>query len=259
MGTFETKEEAIKELVKYNETKYNIDKKQLTFAEIYQEWSDIHFKNIGASSINGYTTAYKHCKKIYNVKFVDLRTVHLQRVIDEDCATYSIRRITKVLFNMLYEYCAKNDIVEKQYSQYIKIGKQEKVQKKEPFTEEEIQMLWDNVDKIENVDLALIQIYTCCRINEILKEIEEINFEGRFMITGSKTESGKSRIVPLSFKIIDLVKKRYNPETKRLVEIDGKPVNYNKYKDDIWNPLMQQLGLSYTTHIARHTRSDNAL
>lgn len=183
LGYFATFEEATKELVKYEDLKYNIDQKKLTFAEIYKEWSESHYKNISQSAINGYRMAYKKCKKIHNIRFADIRTAHLQRVIDEDCETYSIRKSVRVLLNVLYKHAMKNDIVEKKYSQFIELGKPVKVYDKQPFTTEEIQLLWDNVDKIDGVDTVLILIYTCVRINELLtQENEKINFEERYMI-----------------------------------------------------------------------------
>lgn len=191
LGYFATKLEAQAELVKYNKTKYNIDQKQKTFEQIYKDWSDSHYKDISEGSVRGYKSAYKHCKNIYDVRFSDLRAVHLQRVIDEDCKTYSVKKIVKVLLNVLYKYAMKNDIVDKKYSEFIELGKSVKVHDKQPFTDEEIQTLWNNVDNIEGVDTILILIYTCCRINEILKEIEDINFDDRWIKTGSKTESGK--------------------------------------------------------------------
>lgn len=123
------------------------------------EWSDKHFKEISKSSIDGYKTAYKRCEKIHNIRFADIRTVHLQKVVDE-IEKYSIKKSTRVLLNVLYNYAMKNDIVDKKYSQFIELGKPVKVYDRQPFTDEEIQKLWDNVDKIPNVDLALMLIYS---------------------------------------------------------------------------------------------------
>ena len=35
--------------------------------------------------------------------------------------------------------------------------------------------------------------------------------------------------------------------------LDGKPLSYNKYIRDIWNPIMEQLGMNHTPHECRHT------
>lgn len=69
-----------------------------------------------------------------------------------------------------------------------------------------------------------------------------------------KQMHGKDRIIPISKKILNFVKDRYNTETKYLIEIDGKPVSYRQYIDKIWNPIMEQLNMNHTPHECRHTR-----
>lgn len=189
LGYYETYEEALDVLNKYIKNKYDIDQKKLTFAELYEEWSEKHFKKVSQSTVNGYKTAYKHCENIYNIRFTDLRLANLQRVLDEDCETYSIRKSVRVLFNVLYDYADSYDIVEKMYNKKVDIGDPVTVHDKQPFSTEEIQKLWDNKDKIAGVDTILILIYTSCRVNEILKEIEDANLDERWIKTGSKTKS----------------------------------------------------------------------
>ena len=255
LGYFKTQEEALEELAKYNKAKYDIDLKRLTFAELYEEWSDSHFKDISQSAINGYKTAYKKCKNIHNIRFADLRKTHLQKVIDNDCNTYSIRKSVRVLLNVLYTYAYDNDIVDKKYSKTIDIGKPVKVYEKKPFTPEEIQKLWDNVDNIDGVDTILIMINTCTRVTEMLTlETSKINLNERYGIGGIKTEAGKDRVIPISKKILPLVKARYNPDNKYLItNEEGKPYTYYQYKRYIWEPLMEQLEMEHTIHECKHT------
>ena len=254
LGYFAKKKEALQELAEYNKTKYNIDQNKLTFAEIYKDWSDSHYKEISQSAINGYKMAYKKCAKIHNIRFADIRATHLQNVINEDCKTYSIRKSVRVLLNVLYKYAINNDIVEKQYSKCIEIGKPIKVYEKIPFSDEEIEQIWNNKDTINTV---LILIYTGMRINELLQiENAKINFEERYMIGGEKTEAGKDRVIPISKKILPLIKARYNPDNKYLItDEQGKPISYYAYKKYIWEPVMEQLNLPnpHTPHTTRHT------
>lgn len=187
LGYFPTKLEAQAELVKYKQTNYNIDQRKLTFSQIYQDWSDSHFKDITEGSVRGYKTAYNHCKNLYNIRFADIRAVHLQRVIDNDCETYSIRKQVKVLFNVLYKYAYDNDIVEKKYNESVNIGKAVTVHEKQIFTDEEIKILWDNVNKIDGVDTILILNYTGLRVSEFLEiENENVHLEEQYMIRRKK-------------------------------------------------------------------------
>ncbi len=256
LGYFKTKQEALAELAKYNKTKYDIDLKKLTFAEVFKEWSDSHFKDISQSAINGYKMAYKKCEDIHNIRFVDLRKTHLQKVIDK-IAKYSIRKSVRVLLNVLYTYAYDNDIVEKKYSKTIDIGKPVKVYEKIPFSKEEINEIWKNKDNITGIDTVLILIYTGMRINELLQiENAKINLEERYIIGGEKTDAGKDRVIPISKKILPLIKARYNPDNKYLItDEQGKPISYYAYKRYIWEPVMEQLNFSnpHTPHTTRHT------
>ena len=257
LGYFKTQEEALEELVKYNKAKYDIDLKRLTFSEIFQQWSDSHFKDISQSAINGYKMAYKKCHRIHNIRFTDLRKTHLQKVIDNDCDTYSIRKSVRVLLNVLYKYAYDNDIVDKKYSQTINIGKPVKVYDKQPFTPEETDEIWKNKNNISGIDTVLILIYTGMRINEMLQiENAKVNLEERYIIGGEKTDAGKDRVIPISKKILPLIKARYNPDNKYLItDKEGKPISYYEYKRYIWEPVMQQLNFStsHTPHTTRHT------
>ncbi len=252
-GYFKTQEEARAVLVKYNETKYDIDQKQLTFAELYSEWNEKHFEKIGEGTVKGYKTAYKRFESIHNMRFADLRTVHLQRAID-NCEKYSIRKSMRVLLNCLYEYADKNDIVTKKYNQYIEIGKPETKHEKIPFSNAEIHKLQDN-DNIDGVDTILMLINTGMRINELLKlETKNIHLEERYWIGGSKTDAGKDRIIPLHKSIIPYIKDRYNPKNKYLLsDNNGNPIPYYKYNNEVWKPIMKQLGMQHTIHETRHT------
>ena len=93
------------------------------------------------------------------------------------------------MFNVLYKYAYDNDIVEKKYNETVNIGKPVTVHEKIPFTNDEIQLLWDNIDKIDGVDTILELIYTGTRVTEYL-EIENANVhiqgEDRFIIARKK-------------------------------------------------------------------------
>lgn len=201
--------------------------------------------------------AYKRCKNIHNIRFADIRTVHLQKVVDE-IDKYSIKKSVRVLLNVLYEYADENDIVDKKYSKFIELGKPVKVYDRQPFTDEEIQILWDNVDKIPNVDIVLILNYTGSRVTELLEvENENVHLDERYIIGGKKTEAGKNRVIPIAKKILPLIKARYNPENKFLITEDGKPITYSHFRERIWLPLMKQLkqlGMAqHRIHDTKHT------
>lgn len=65
----------------YNENPYDINAKKITFAEVFDKWSNEHFKKISASNINGYQSSYKCSSKLYDIHFADIKLAHLQHVV----------------------------------------------------------------------------------------------------------------------------------------------------------------------------------
>lgn len=188
IGWYRDRESAINALVEYHKTPEEKNA-TITFKQLYDEFSEKHFPTVSDSSANSYRTAYKYCKELYDKPFVEITFQMLQDVIDKCNKDHSIKYLIRSLFNMMYKLAKRKGITREKLSQDLDIGKKVTKHKKTPFSNEEIQRLWDNVDEIEGVDTVLILIYTCMRINEMIRKIEKIDFEGRFMINGSKTES----------------------------------------------------------------------
>lgn len=80
-----------------------------------------------------------------------------------------------------------------------------------PFTQDEMNKLWDNLYKIPYVDIVLIQCYSGWRPQELgLIKLENVDLNNGCMTGGMKTEAGKNRTVPIHPKIKELVVARYN-------------------------------------------------
>ena len=108
----------------------------------------------------------------------------------------------------VYAYALKNDIIDKDYSQYVEIKRVVDDEKGEPFTEEQIKKLWTRKED-KNAQIALILIYTGMRIKEL--ETIKIDIDNNVMIGGSKTRSGKNRTIPIHPCIKDMVE-NFNPD-----------------------------------------------
>ena len=255
LGTFATKKEAEHHLVHYNENPYNIEIQSITFLEVYEKWKNEKFETVGHSAQLGYIAAFKKSEPLHSIKFVDLKASHLQEIVLNPDVKYGTKRKIKVLFNQLYNYAMKNDIVSKDYSKYIDIGKNTEENDRRPFTSEEIERLWELVKEHEWIDTILIMIYTGFRIGELLEiKNSDVDLENRIVKGGLKTEVGKDRIVPIHSKIIDFIKERMNPENEYLiVNSKGEQMKYNNYCREKFEPLMEQLGMKHKPHDTRHT------
>lgn len=87
----------------------------------------------------------------------------------------------------------ENDIVVKNYAEFVKVPKFEKKEKR-IFTAEEIASLWKCSDQ-KPVQAVLFMIYTGFRIGEVLAlRVEDVHLSEGYIIGGEKTEAGKDFI-----------------------------------------------------------------
>lgn len=256
----EERTDAMIALAEYNRDPFDLDARKTTFADMYDLWSKEKFKigtkdEASKSSIAGYRSAFNNAKKLHDMYFNDIRAHHMQDLIDNLELGYSSKNNVRVLFSQMYEFARKNDIVEKDYSEFVSVSRDKKKTSGQPFTDKEIELLWNNKDKYETViDAALIMIYSGLRIGELLiLEKADINLGERFLTGGLKTEAGKDRVVPLNKKIIPILKKRKEAPTKSLFTNEhGNRLTYANFRKH-WLRVTDKLGLTNLPHDCRHT------
>lgn len=255
IGYYATRPEAIKALADYNANPYDIEVNKITFAEVYEKWSEKKFPKISQSNITGYKASFKNSEALHDIKFVNIRSEHLQDVIDNCGKGYGTLRKIKVLFNQLFKYALEKDIINKDYSAFVELPEDESESSKTPFTEDEIKKLWDNVYRMDFIDTILIMIYTGLRPGELLLiKTEDIHIEERYMRGGIKTRAGKNRIIPLNKRILPFIEERLSQGNEFLVwNHESDKMRYWNYYEEKWKKIMEQLEMNHTPHECRHT------
>lgn len=247
----EKRQDALLALAQYNENPYDLDANKSTFKDVYDLWKVKAFENLAKTSKNTYTNAYNHCETIYDMKFKELKKVHLQKIIDDTQAP-STKQSLNLLFKRLYRYAMQNDLTHKDYAEYLEVEKQKAKRPKQIFTDEEIKVLWQN--KNDDVcEIILILIYTGFRITELLElKKENIFIDDKYMIGGKKTVAGTDRIVPISDKILPFMRRRIS-EKHLFQSKKGVKLLYDNFLKYHFKPLMDDLGMDHTIHDTRHT------
>lgn len=255
IGYYETKKSALQALSDYNTNPYNLDSSTITFSELFEKWKALKYDDISQSAINGYNAAFRTSEELHNMRFVDIKTIHMQKVIHNCNKGYDTLRKIKVLYNQLFKYAMENDIVNKDYSQYVDLGKKNTTSSRIPFSKKEIDKLFQVQPYIDYVDTILIMIYSGLRIGELLTiETTNIDLDNETITGGIKTDAGKNRIIPINKKIMPFIKKRYDPNNKYLIVNDqGKQMKYDNYYRDKFIPIMEQLNMNHKPHDCRHT------
>lgn len=228
---FETYNDAYMALIEYNKNPYDLEP-AITVKELYEKWTDEYFKTLkSVSSTKTITSAWNYCSSVYDMRASDLRARHIKGCMDDGIAIINGKPRTpsantksriKSLFNLMLDYALEYEIVDRNYARTFNISDniiQEKEESKRghiPFTQDEINILWNNVETTKYVDVILIQCYSGWRPQELgLIKLENVDLENDTFIGGMKTTAGTNRIVPIHSKIKPLVKARYD-EAKRI-------------------------------------------
>lgn len=266
IGYYPTRDLAMQALANYNENPYDIKTDSITFAEVYEKWSDGYFPTLSnPSSIRTVTAAYAYCSPLYYMRMKDIRVSHLEGVVLNANVGDSTKARIKSLFNMLYKYALAHDITEKDYASVMFANgnpiKQSSKKENSPFSAEEIDKLWKIKDIVQFADMVLIGIYSGWRPQELATLlIENIDLENGTMKGGSKTAAGKNRIVPIHSKIKPLIEKRIKEahaiKSKHLFNDpngqQGTFMTYDKYRKR-FQKIMDHLNIVHRPHETRHT------
>mgnify|MGYP000777746525 CR=1 FL=1 len=137
----------------------------------------------------------------------------LQFVVDTCGKNYPTLKKLKGLFNQLYAYAMKNDICNKDYSEFVDLSrykdKNPNKRDRNKFTKEQIARLWELAED-PYYQIVLMLIYNGCRISEFLDlKKENVHLEEQYFdVIASKTENGL-RKVPIADKVLPFYKAWY--------------------------------------------------
>jgi len=246
VGYCETKQEALELLSKYNIDPWDIDKAGITFAELFKLWKEMKSSKLSEANQKTLFSAFKHCEKIYNRKYREIRAYHMQDCIDNCGKGYATQGHIKNLFYHLDRFALEIDIPTRRYSELLTIEAVPTKSSRRPVSEAEIASLWEISDQ-PWVDSVLILLYTGFRISEFLKlRTADVDIvQGTIKTDGVKSDNSKNRIVPIHSRILPLVQNRVADGNEYLF---GK-ISYYKYCTKYWEKILPD----YVPHEARHT------
>lgn len=264
IGYYETETEAIEALFEYRKDPYTLEASVSTFSDVYEMWSKKKFPAVSKIAQYSYLTSYRHSSTIHDMKMRDIRTNHLENIMQSLSGGYQVQTKVKTLWGQLFKYAMENDIVHKDYSAFVKVRDKAPETTRTAISKEDIQRLWEEIDNgNESAEIVMIYIYTGLRATELLEVTKEnVDIEGRIIIAGKKTDAGRDRRIPIHHAIMPLIEKRMKEDGITLITREPitkkdnnkrMPVNYRQLVDMHWNPLMEKLNMEYTIHYTRHT------
>ena len=270
LGYYATRKEAMLALSEYHKSPTDLVNRGITFAEVFDIWSKKQFEEF-PSTVGGINAAFRRCAPLHNMKMLDIRAVHLQNVMDNSSATSRSTKINvKTVLTKTFRYCVENDIVVKDYSQFVTVNlAREKPTEANYFTREQLRNIFENLDFTSKISVGkkasaemnltysiLILLYTGMRISELLGvRCKDVNLAERVMrVRGTKTVDA-DRIVPIHSEILEIVRGRVALGHEYLVtDFQGNRFKYPKYAVYFFEKFMEKIGADgITPHATRHT------
>lgn len=262
LGYTETWEEGYELLTTYNlekagKIKVNnnvfIDRSP-TFTEVYERFFQEKFTNspkkLSQATMYSTKAAFKNCSAIHSTPIKQIKYDDLQNLINNCPLKHASLELIVSLLHQIYKYALKYEIVEKDYSAFLYIPKENDDETGEPFNDKELNILWNDASN-QITQMILIMCYSGYRIKAY--ETLEVNLSHCYFKGGVKTRSSKNRIVPIHPAIYDFVKLRWNG--KNLLGCSS-----SDFRDKMYKKL-NDLGIAYsngkkhTPHDCRHTFS----
>ena len=268
IGYYATRQQALQALSDYNTNPYDLDANKITFAEVYEKWSEKKFEEISVSNINGYKASYKLCESIYNTKFADLKLIHLQSIVDKSGKNFPALKKLKILFNQLFDYATMNEIITKDRHivEYLNIGKEEKSTKHYRFTDAEVDTLWKWANGNEYVQFILMLIYSGVRPGELFNtKCSSVDLKAGYFTIEKGKNVNAARKVPIHDRTLPFFEHWMSKGTEYLItNISGGKFNFDtnhcSYTDVYWTPVLRDIGiLQYTNEngdLAEHFPDD---
>lgn len=264
IGYVSTYEDGLAMLAKYNDDPTRFVTNKATFADVYRLMAAEKYKNIAAVTARNYETGYKHCQRIHNKRFAELRPADLQQVItdahDAGLGQASQRKIRQVLHHC-YTYAIKYEIINAavDYSQYVDIDKHTVRVPKKPFNTRQlnrVRALITDTEPLARWAMTVVMLCYCgARPSEFLSVLKtDVKLGQRyFVIHDSKTEAGRNRPVPISRKTLPFFEWWMQQPGKNLIsDTNGNAVPYRTFRLR-FAAVMKATRCKHTPHECRHT------
>lgn len=172
IGYYETREEAVVALARFKVNPLALPE-TTTVKEVYERWSAKHFEGKKDGTIKKYKAAFNLLTPIQDKPFANVYLDEWQNIADCSEKNAPTLKDYKILVGQLYKFAIQHDIVapDRDKSKYIDLTGfgNPNARKRERFTADEIQILWNLKDSDIYYTVILMLIYTGVRISEFLE------------------------------------------------------------------------------------------
>lgn len=265
VGAFEDKASAVIALDRWLSEHTINPLTDYTLKQVYEAWSSEHYKTLSKSGIQQNTAAFAKANNLHAQPMKSLKTADFQAVVTalaEQGKSLSTCQKQKQFFSMLCKWSMANDIINKNYADFVVVNAKEKDPAKNDrvFTMAEIakiEGLTADERYGKTAKITMILIYSGFRINELLYlKKENVNLSTGIMIGGEKTKAGRDRHVPIHHRVRTYVEEFMLSEGEYLIpSATGQPLNNDSFGRK-YKAMLESVGITgVKVHTTRHTTS----
>lgn len=236
----------------------------ITVEEAREQWKDKHYPQISQSGILNYNSAWNYFdEKTRKMKMSDLKAYHIQTIVnaavEKGLSRSSCEKI-KQLASQICQWAMQNDIIDKNYAQFVEINAS-KATPREPFTTDELQKLRQHYaatgDKTAGAILLLC--HTGLRMDELLS-MKKTDYYNGCLHGGSKTEKGMNRSVPVPDIMLPVLDDILSDPGEYIISnTNGERFDAKNWRNRRYYKTLEAAGFSEdlikrrTPHSCRHT------
>lgn len=171
-----------------------------TFAELYGRWKKYKKSlkdKLSDSTWKNYEIAFNHLAPLHSMKIINIKVNDMQECLNShNHQSKSTIGNIRASLKGIYAYAVMNEYIEQDITQYLVF------EYTKTSTSIHIDLLWNKLYVVNNVDIILINIYTGMRPTELLEVLtENVHLDERYTVGVLKTEHGYSELFPFKYPI----------------------------------------------------------
>lgn len=174
-----------------------------TLRDYHKTWLQGDYKDLGKSKKDAYDVAWTRIERIADIPVDSITINDLQTCVDSSVSTYYPARDMRTLISHLYKMAIAERQTTVNLAEHIRIPELDEAES-EPFTEDELRLLWDSYGTGENGFLryVLLMIYTGLMPGEVRELRADMIHTDIREIIGGGIKTKKRKLTPVVYPAV---------------------------------------------------------
>lgn len=266
IGYYETESQAWKALHEYqvshpdefSNDRKNIEchpNKKVLFSDLWNKYIESKpYQKISASTKGNYKAVYnKHLISLHYLPIEDIKTSMLEDIIDNIDGKSGTKKNALTVVRKLMDLAISDDIITKNYADYVYYENDEVEISREIFTYEEINKIWDHRDEWI-CQILLIMIYSGARITEVINiKNDDVHMDEEYFHVNFGKNKFAVRDVPIHSSVLSLFRILCRNTSDYLIKDEsGHFIKPRRVQDYLYR-IREITGKDHYVYDAKHT------